>query len=157
MRTEIHTATTVDTDINGSAMVLKNGINGTGTDAVTTVDAEFFLHNNAPPFRYEKAPVGQAVAQGGRITGQAVAGLKTGCEPSRGFNANPGSVPGYLLVNQSCTGKRTGVTTNAAIYSWGSEFFMFFITSAAPHFRQSWLCRRAYSRLKPRRMNLEHC
>ncbi len=64
MRTEIHTATTVDTDINGSAMVLKNGINGTGTDAVTTVDAEFFLHNNAPPFRYEKAPVGQAVAQG---------------------------------------------------------------------------------------------
>jgi len=45
-------------------MILKNSINGAGSNAVTTVDAELFLHNDTPPFRREKAPVGQASAQG---------------------------------------------------------------------------------------------
>ncbi len=77
MGTEIDTATTMNTYINGTAGILKDSIYGAGGNTVTAVNAEFFLYNDSASLALGKSTCRAGFGARGWITSQAVAGLKT--------------------------------------------------------------------------------
>ncbi len=82
MGTVLNTAAAMNTDINSPTVILKNSINGAGSDAVTTVYTELFLYENTAAFALRKGTGGTGLSAWGGVAGQAVAGFKASGQPT---------------------------------------------------------------------------
>lgn len=102
---EVYTASAMDTDIDGASRILKNGINGAGSNTVATVDTEFLFHNDTAPFALGKGAGGAGGSTWCRVAGQAVICRKSGGQTTGGFNSNSCCIPGNHLVYLTGTGQ----------------------------------------------------
>lgn len=115
VRTEINTAATVQADIDRSVLILINRINRTGSDTFPTPDALLFADNDAASLPLTESSCRAGSNTGCRIAAEADECHKTGGESAGRMNADAGTGPGDLLVNQPGTSQRAGVATDAAV------------------------------------------
>lgn len=83
MGTEVNTATAVNAHVYSTARFLEYGIYRAGVNAVTAVNAQFFLYDYAAAFAMGKSPGGAGVGTGCRVAGEAVGRRKTGGQSAR--------------------------------------------------------------------------
>jgi hypothetical protein len=95
----------MDTDIDIAHTILVNGVNRAGIDTFSALNTQFFLDNNPASGPFGKGPGGADFSAGRRITGQTPVGDKTGGHPARRLNANPGGIPRYFFMHQTCAGQ----------------------------------------------------
>jgi hypothetical protein len=78
MRTEVHTLTAMNADIDAVVMILENSFHWTGRHAVSAMYTKLFPKDDAASFAITQGTGGTGGGTGGRGTGQTAFGRETG-------------------------------------------------------------------------------
>lgn len=117
MRAEGYAAAAVDADKGLTAWFEVDRIHGTGFLAFSAVYAKGFLRNDTSGLSLGVGPCGTGHSAGSGLARKAGHSLKTRGEPSRGTDADPGSIPGKPPVYQARAGQGTGMAADTSFHS----------------------------------------
>jgi hypothetical protein len=106
-----------------SLLILADRINRTGGDALPAPDTMLLADHHTTSLPLAEGAGWTGGDARGRITAKTDEGDKTGRQSAGRVDANAGTGPGNLSVNQPRTGQRTGVTTDTAINSGSGKKF----------------------------------
>ena len=104
MRTEVDTTAAVQTYIYLSLLILADSINRTGGNAFPASYTMLLTDHNTATLPLAEGPGWTGSDTGGRITAETDERHKAGRQTAGRVDANTGTGPGNLSVNQPCTG-----------------------------------------------------
>lgn len=103
--TELDTAAAVQTDIHLSMDILTYRINGTGRNAFPASDTVFLAHHHTASLALAERAGGTGGDTGSRVAGETDKSHKTGGQSTGRMDADSGTGPGNLLMNQAGAGQ----------------------------------------------------